>query len=154
MGHPHPRETTGVSTTGQCLGPAGTQVGPQETLALEESLCQAEIQAAAEITGETTVLLTGGSATEAMKGRRRPEKAAGVMAAVAGQSIRLGQGLGAPGPGRCRLDLPPGLGALRLRLQTQGMPAKSAECIESRSKRSNLLKVQISQISNACEMFK
>lgn len=127
MGHPHPpRETTGVSTTGQCLGPAGTQVGPQETL--EETLCPAEIQAAAEITGETTVLLTGGSATEAMKGRRRPEKAAGVMAAaVAGPSIRLGQGLGAPGPGRCRLDLPPGLGALRLRLQTQGMPAKSAE---------------------------
>ena len=39
----HLRETTGVSTTGQCLGPAGTQVGPQETLALEETLCPAEI---------------------------------------------------------------------------------------------------------------
>ena len=60
-----------------------------------------------------------------------PEKAvaeATEAVAVVGLNImpRLGPGLEAPDPG-LRLGLPLGREALRLRLQTQGMPAKSAD---------------------------
>jgi len=63
-----------------------------------------------------------------MKGLRQ-ERVAGVTLAVVGRSIMapLGPGQGAPGLAGHRLGLLPGLGALRLRPQMQGMPAKSAE---------------------------